>query len=244
MSRLVLGATCITLLLSSTANARQTGLEARARRLVKYFKNAHRAVDSGGVAPYARVTNVGGQARLFFGLQAGVSRAEVVIRGRVQRRTALYGGGTCGIQAGLGPELSRMTYVGTRGMKAEDLLPAREGSFHQAIGAGMRASESKGSLGLGWSLGTYTGLGLGRVWRRLVHRGRPHKTPMLRHLEEGLRLSGEVERALGTGWSRGLAAKVKRLGYLHGQVASEKRMLNAELRPIQQLLDLQRRAAR
>lgn len=231
----IAGVALFTLLLSSIAAARQPAqLRGKAKRLTKYFKKAHAAVVNGGVAPYAKVTHVGVQARLLGGLQAGVSTAKMVDRGMQRHVRSVYGGGSFGIQLGLGPEVSRMSYFGQRGMNAAELMPGKERSAHAAyMVLGWKTANTKADTrGFGRDVGLYTGFGRGGVARRVVGKGQVKKTPMLQQLEEGLKLSGEVNSALRAGQVQGVSAKLRRLDLLHKQIASQKKELNHERRQV------------
>jgi hypothetical protein len=241
MSRPILGVALCTLLLSSTALAeRSNSTQAKARRLTKYFKNAHGAVVNGSVAPHAKVTNIGAQGRFLLGLQGGLSLAKVVDRGMVHRNRSLYGGITFGIQVGAGPEVSRVVYHGPRGVSGKEMLPTRETSIQGAYALfGQRAARSsKGARGLGWDIGTYTGFGQGAVGRKVIGSSKPKKSSMLLRLEEGIHLSGEVNAAIRAGQLRGIGAKLDRMQHLREMIAAEKRSLNRQRRAVIPAVDL------
>jgi hypothetical protein len=227
MSRLFLVRIALLSLVSSTAVAQQSSpTVARARRLTKYFKNAHGAVVNGGMRPYAKVTHVGVQGRVAVGAQAGVTLGKVVDKGRATPVRGVHAGISFGAQTGLGPEVVRMTYVGKQGMTGREVLPKGETFAHGAMIGEMHVARSKsGVVGSGAGVSTTFGGGVG-VLGRAVLRGKARKTPMLQHLEEGLKLSKEVNAAIRSGKPRGLSAKLTRLQHLHSQVKMEKQALN------------------
>jgi hypothetical protein len=215
-------------LLPSVALARPADLSQKAARLVKYFRNAHRAVVNGGVAPHAKVTDFGLQARFIVGVRGGVSKVSVVHKGMETRSLALYGGGDFGPQVGAGPELRTRSYFGPRGVPAAELAPTQETSFHSTLLLGDGVSQTPArTQGAGNDHGLYAGFGIGQTVRATIKTSAPRPTPMLQHLNEGLALSKEVQSALESGrMTPDVAHKVERLEHLHTLIKTEKAQLN------------------
>ena len=228
----IAGLICV---LPLAVHARQPGsqnLARKAKRLTKYFNNAQSAVVNGGVAPYAKVTNIGVQARLMVGARAGIRRATVVHNGMKTKSLGVYGGGSAGLQAGLGPECGVAKYFGSRGMNPKEVLSTGESTVHGAyLIFGNRVSKTRtGAAGFGLDFGTYTGFGQGKTGHKVIKTGKPQKTSMLRHLEEGTKLSSEVNTALQAGRANEARGKINRLNHLRSLIGAEKKDLNADRR--------------